>query len=73
MSVLRRQASHLLLIRTNLGCGTALTAACARPGCRATDYHHHHHHVNHHHQQHLLFCMGVKLCLSHEGMSADGL
>jgi hypothetical protein len=38
MSVLRRKASHLLLIRTNFGYGTVLTAACARPGCSATDY-----------------------------------
>jgi hypothetical protein len=38
MSVLRRQASHLLLIRTNLGHGTVLTAASARQGCSATDY-----------------------------------
>jgi hypothetical protein len=37
-SVLRRQTSHLLLIRTNLGYGTVLTAACARQGCSATDY-----------------------------------
>jgi hypothetical protein len=37
-SVLRRQASHLLLIRTNFGYGTVLTAACARQGCSATDY-----------------------------------
>jgi hypothetical protein len=35
MSVLGLQTSHLLLIRTNLGCGTALTAACARQGCSA--------------------------------------
>jgi hypothetical protein len=26
MSVLRQEGSHLLLIRTNLGCGTVLTA-----------------------------------------------
>jgi hypothetical protein len=32
LSALRRQ---LLLIRTNLGYGTALTAACARQGCSA--------------------------------------
>jgi hypothetical protein len=38
MSVSRRQASHLLLIRTNLGYGTVLTAACARQGCDTTDY-----------------------------------
>jgi hypothetical protein len=37
-SVLRWQASHLLLIRTNLGYGTTLTAACARQGRSATDY-----------------------------------
>jgi hypothetical protein len=36
--VLRRQPSHLLLIRTNLGSGTVLTAACARQVCCATDY-----------------------------------
>jgi hypothetical protein len=33
MRVLRLQASHLLLIRTNLDCGTVSTAACARQGC----------------------------------------
>jgi hypothetical protein len=38
MRVLGLQASHLLLIRTNLGYGTVLTAACARQGCSATDY-----------------------------------
>jgi hypothetical protein len=38
MRVLGQWASHLLLIRTNLGCGTALTAACARQGSSATDY-----------------------------------
>jgi hypothetical protein len=38
MSVLRRQTSHLLLISTNLGCGTVLTAACARQGWSATGY-----------------------------------
>jgi hypothetical protein len=38
MSVLGRQASHPLLIRTNLGYGTVLTAACARQGCSTTDY-----------------------------------
>jgi hypothetical protein len=32
------QPSHLLLIRTNLDCGTVLTAACARQGCSATHY-----------------------------------
>jgi hypothetical protein len=37
-SVLGRSVSHLLLIRTNLGHGTLLTAACARQGCSATDY-----------------------------------
>jgi hypothetical protein len=36
--VLRQQVSHLLLICTNLGYGTALTAACARWGCSATHY-----------------------------------
>jgi hypothetical protein len=35
MSVLRKQTSHLFLIRANLGYGTALTAACARQGCSA--------------------------------------
>jgi hypothetical protein len=38
MSVLGLEASHLLLIHTNLGCGTVLTAACARQGCSAEDY-----------------------------------
>jgi hypothetical protein len=33
MRVLGLQPSHLLLIRTNLGCGTVSTAACARQGC----------------------------------------
>jgi hypothetical protein len=32
MRVLGPWASHLLLIRTNLGCGTVLMAACARQG-----------------------------------------
>jgi hypothetical protein len=36
MRVLGLQASHLLLIRTNLGCGTVLTAACARQDCSAS-------------------------------------
>jgi hypothetical protein len=36
MRVLGPQASHLLLIRTNLGYGTVLTAACARQGCSAS-------------------------------------
>jgi hypothetical protein len=48
LSVLGRQASHLLLIRANLGYGTVLTAACARQGCNATDYYcyyyYHHQH-----------------------------
>jgi arginine repressor len=30
------EASHLLLIRTNLGYGTVLTAACARHGSSAS-------------------------------------
>jgi hypothetical protein len=38
MRVLRQQTSHLLLIRTNLGHGTVLTAACARQACSAKDY-----------------------------------
>jgi hypothetical protein len=38
MSVLRQQTSHLLLIRTNLGYGTVLTAACVRQGCSGGDY-----------------------------------
>jgi hypothetical protein len=37
MSVLRK-LSHLLVIRTDLGYGTVLTAACGRQGCSATDY-----------------------------------
>jgi hypothetical protein len=37
MSVLRRQASHLLLIRTNSGYVSVLTAACVRWGCSASD------------------------------------
>jgi hypothetical protein len=32
------QASHLLLIRTGLGYGTILMAACAHQDCSATDY-----------------------------------
>jgi hypothetical protein len=36
MRVLGQQTSHLLLIRTNLGYGTVLTATCARPGCSAS-------------------------------------
>jgi hypothetical protein len=35
MCVLWQEARHLLLIRTNLGRGTVLTAACARQGCSA--------------------------------------
>jgi hypothetical protein len=35
MRVLGLQTSHLLFIRTNLGYGTVLTAACARQGCSA--------------------------------------
>jgi hypothetical protein len=38
MRVLWQQASHLLLIRTNLGNGTVLTAACARQGCSASAF-----------------------------------
>jgi hypothetical protein len=38
MCVLRQKASHLLLIRTNSGYGTLLTAACVRQGCSAGDY-----------------------------------
>jgi hypothetical protein len=34
--VLLQQTSHLLLIRTNSGYGTLLTAACVCPGCSAT-------------------------------------
>jgi hypothetical protein len=34
----QQQASHLLLVRTNLGYRTILTAACTRPGCSATHY-----------------------------------
>jgi hypothetical protein len=33
MHVLGLEASHLLLIRTNLGYGTKLMAACACQGC----------------------------------------
>jgi hypothetical protein len=36
MRVLGLEASHLLLIRTNLGCWTILTAALARLGFSAT-------------------------------------
>jgi hypothetical protein len=36
MSVLRRETSHLLLIRTDLGHETVLTTACARQGRNAT-------------------------------------
>jgi hypothetical protein len=38
MSVLRQETSHLLLIRTNLGYGNVLTAACPRPGRSVTHY-----------------------------------
>jgi hypothetical protein len=38
MSALGLQTSHLFPIRTNLGYGTVLMAACARQGCSATDY-----------------------------------
>jgi hypothetical protein len=41
-SVLGLQASHLLLILTNLGYETVLTAACARQGCSATHYYYYH-------------------------------
>jgi hypothetical protein len=37
MRVLRREASHLFLIPTNLGYGTVVTAACARQGISATE------------------------------------
>jgi hypothetical protein len=37
-SVLGRQASHLLFIRTNLGYETVLMAAWARQGRNATNY-----------------------------------
>jgi hypothetical protein len=36
--VLRQQLSHLLLVRINMGYGTVLKAACARPGCSARDF-----------------------------------
>jgi hypothetical protein len=36
MRVLGQQVSHLLIIRTNLGYGTVLTAAWARQGCSAS-------------------------------------
>jgi hypothetical protein len=47
MRVLRQRASHLLLIRTDLGYGTVLPVACARPGCSAPDcyYYYHYHYV----------------------------
>jgi hypothetical protein len=38
MSVLGLKISHLLLIHTNLGCGTILMAACTHQGCSASDY-----------------------------------
>jgi hypothetical protein len=38
MRVLWLQASHVLLIPTNLGYGTVLTAACARQSCSASDF-----------------------------------
>jgi hypothetical protein len=34
--IMKQKASHLLLIRTNLGYGNVLTAACARQGCSAS-------------------------------------
>jgi hypothetical protein len=40
MSELGLQASHLLLIRTNLGYGTILMVACTQ-GCSASDYYCH--------------------------------
>jgi hypothetical protein len=56
MSVLRQQASHLLLIRTNLGYGTVLTEACGRQGCSATGYYYyyyyHHQHTGTVHEMH---------------------
>jgi hypothetical protein len=36
MHVVGLQTSHLLLIHTNLGYGTVLTAACAHQGCSAS-------------------------------------
>jgi hypothetical protein len=48
MRVLGLQASHLLLIRTNLGYGTVLTAACARQGCSATDYYYYYYYYYYH-------------------------
>jgi hypothetical protein len=47
MSVLRQLTSHLLLIRTNLGCGSVLTAACASRGYSAIDYYYYYHHHYH--------------------------
>jgi hypothetical protein len=38
MNVLRQKTSLLLLICTDFGCGTVLTAACIHQGCSATDY-----------------------------------
>jgi hypothetical protein len=45
MSVLGLQASHLLLIRTNLGYGTILTAACASRGFNATDFYYYDYYI----------------------------
>jgi hypothetical protein len=36
--VCKKSGHRLLLIRTNLGCGTVLMAACAHQGCNVTDY-----------------------------------
>jgi hypothetical protein len=47
VSVLRRWTSHLPLIRTNLGYGTVLTAACARQGCSATHYYYYYYYYHH--------------------------
>jgi hypothetical protein len=47
MSVLGLQTSQLL-IRTNLGYGTVLTAACARQGCSATGYYDYDYYGNKH-------------------------
>jgi hypothetical protein len=44
MSVLGLQTSHLLLIRTNLGYGTVLMAACTHLGCTSSGHQHHTHH-----------------------------
>jgi hypothetical protein len=59
MNVLGQEASHLLLIRTNLGYGTVLTAACDRKGCSATYYYCYYYLVTFPYLQHAHLCRSL--------------